>query len=129
MESHVRESLVNDSCTAHGQHASQEYAVHALPSEGIAHADTQCHHRKDDGDGGDGRTWSQTNDFLEGEVESQREEQKHHTDVCPHLDILRVNHRHGIWHVRTHQEARHDISKYQRLFQPFEDECYESGND
>ena len=61
-------------------------------------------------------------DFLEGEIQAQREEGEDDTDVCPSLDIRLVHHRYGVGHVGRHQEARHDVTQHQGLLEPLEDE-------
>ena len=88
----------------------------------MTHADAQHHHGKDDDDAGDDGRGSHLHDFLEGEIETEREEGEDDTDVCPGLDIRLVHHRHGIWHVGRHEEARHDVTQHQGLLEPLEDE-------
>ena len=56
----------------------------------MTHADAQHHHGKDDDDAGDDGRGSHLHDFLEGEIETEREEGEDDTDVCPGLDIRLV---------------------------------------
>ena len=119
-ESEVVERLVDDGGGTHGEHATEEDAVHLAPPEEMAHQHAYGHHTEDDGDGGDDRCGSHLEDFLEREIQSEGEQGEHHADVGPGLHIGLVDHRHGIRHVRTDKEAGHDVAKHQRLLEPLE---------
>ena len=105
---------------------AQEDAVHPSPAETVAYADAQHHHAEHDDHGGDDGRCSHLHDFLEREVETEREEGEDDTDVGPGLDIRLVDYRHGVGHVWRNQESRHDVSQHQRLLEPLEDEGYDA---
>ena len=123
---HIIECLIYNSGGAHGEHTAQEDAVHPSPAEAVAYADAQHHHAEHDNHGGDDGRSAHLHDFLEREVETEREEGEDDTDVGPGLDIRLVDYRHGVGHVWRNQESRHDVSQHQRLLEPLEDESYDA---
>ena len=81
----------------------------------MAHHDTEHHHTEDDGDGGyDGRG-AHLKNLLEREIQSQREQQEHHTDIGPQVYVGHINSRWRIGHVRTNQETCHDVAQHKGL--------------
>ena len=86
----------------------------------MTHNYAQRHHGKDDGKGGYNGRYAHLHNLLEGEVQTQGEEQEHHANVGPGLDVGIVDYRHGVWHVRTYDEACHDVAKDKRLLELLE---------
>ena len=128
-QSEVVEGLVDDGGGRHGEHTAEEDAVHLAPLEALAHEDAEHRHTEDDGDGGDNGRSPHLQDFLEREVESQREEQEHDADVGPEVYVLLIDHGGGVGHVGRYQEAGHDVAQDERLLEFLEyegdDACYD----
>lgn len=79
--------------------------------------DAEGHHGEDYRQCGDDGRNAHLYNLLEREVESEREQQEHHTDVRPSLDVRIVHNRHRVGHVRTDNKASHDIAQHERLLQ------------
>ena len=127
-QTQIGERLIYNSGGRHGQHTAQEDAVHLGPAEGLAHDEAQRGHRRNNTDNTDDGRGAHLQYFLEREVESQREQQEHHADVGPQVDVGHVGDACRIGHVGTDQEARNDIAQHQRLLQMLEDEGYNAGD-
>ena len=90
LESEVVERLIYNSSGRHGEHTGEKQPVHLGPAEHGCHSIARQHHAEhyDKGRYDGGHTHLEY--LLEGEVQTKSEEQEHHTDVCPRLDVLVV---------------------------------------
>ena len=126
---HVGEGLVDDGGGGHGEHAAQEDAVHVAPAEALAHGDAEQDHAEDDGAGSDDGTGAHLEDLLDGEVEAQGEQEKHHAYLGPHLDVALIDDAHRVGHVGRDQESGYDIAQHKRLAELLEQQGDGSGHD
>ena len=119
----VGQCFKDNRCGGHGNHPSQEDTVDQSVTQELAHYIAQAHHACHDNQRcHDGRT-AHINQFLETELQSQREQQHDNADLCPELDVALHSHRWQQREMRTGQKTGDNIAQHDGLFEHFEYHC------
>ena len=88
----------------------------------MSHGVADEEHDGEFGESGDGSRGAHFFEFLDAEFKSEGEHEEDDADVAPDVDVGGVGHGGEPGEVGTDEEAGEDVTQYEGLFQPFEND-------
>ena len=119
LEVEVGERLDDDGGRRHRYHAAQKYRIDGGIAQHAAHDKSHSHHAHHNNQAGEQGRAAHFHQFLEAELEAQREQEHHDAQLGPEADVGRIGHRGQKLEVRAGDEAGHDVTQHQGLLEQF----------